>query len=190
MELFAWSMLGLFFFLVGRKVWQIDRARYRARRRREIVNTIILQLKQSGLKFYMKTVNGVTGVTRSDTHKEGEREHHFLVQEGKLEGWDKVVIYASPTFTFAVDEQSRRPIHTGVMSDLQQIAADIVRQRTGSILAEFTEKEQRRILDAIVLTDNRLYVPYSGKDEDGRRDFERYGKTTLEEARRSFSLAP
>jgi len=152
------------------------------------IERVILQLKQAGVKFYMKTANSVTGVTRADTHRLGERTHHFLVENGKLQGWDKVVIYASPTFTFAVDEQSRRPIHTGIYDDLVMIVDGIIHQVTGYKLSEFDDKEKTRILEAIIKTDSRLYVPYSGKEEEGKRDFERYGKTTLEDARRSIAL--
>ncbi len=185
MQWIAWSMLGVIFLLVMAIVVMPTQ---RARRRRKIVDDVILQLKGAKVKFYKKNVNGVIGVTRADSHRQGERTHHFLVENGKLEGWDKVVIYAIPTYTFAVDEQTRRPIHTGVVNDLWKIADDLVYEVTRQNLFQFTSKERQRIVDAIVITDNRLYVPYSGKDEDGKRDFEKYGKTTLGEARRSLAL--
>jgi hypothetical protein len=156
------------------------------KRRERLIEGLVLQVKSSGVRFYGNIVNDIFGVCRADSHWQAEKTHSFLVEKGKLNGWDRVVIQAFPTFTFAGSVQTKRPIHTGLVTDLEDIVNGILVKMTGYGRHNLSEKEFQRVMRAMLIRDSRIYVPFSDNGSNGQADLDKYGKTSLEDARRTI----
>ncbi|MES3004803.1 MAG: hypothetical protein V4690_01670 [Patescibacteria group bacterium] len=149
----------------------------------------ISKLKAAKLLFYYKTNNDVTAVCRGDSARQAEATHAKLLESGKINVWDKVVLNPIPTLTFAGSKEAYRPVHTGTKEDLDRILEDLIFEITGYKKSDTLVYPD--LLKTIFVPDGRLYVPYSDggkKDGMGKADFDLYGVTTLEDARRAIAI--
>jgi hypothetical protein len=130
------------------------------------LNYKINNLKNSPTRFRGNWVNDVFAIC---TEADFQTHLSFYVKNiGKLAmAYDKVVLYVLPTFTFAGQEDSQRPIHTGSRSDAENIFRIILKSQYGFTDDElFQVKFFEELISHLVKRDKRLYVPFATDYQD------------------------
>lgn len=179
-----WFLLVLFVVIILMVVWSVMgvvTVSKRARRK-NLGEQMIKMAKNHRRRFVLNIDHDITAVCTSSAFTKGLYVHHQMVKNGKIKEWEKVVVYAGPTFTFAGSEQTRRPIHTGARADLESIVGPIVMALTGVDPDMVSSRDYEKALQIIFERDSRLFVPYAGSPSDGEKQFALYGKTTIEQA--------
>ena len=153
--------------------------------RRRGVKRMIRDLKMVGIRFYYNTDanRDVMAITTAEAFQAGLDLHKERVADGEAKVWDKVVVHALPTFTFASSEETLRPVHTGVQQYLERMIDAIVLDITKHDRVGLSKREYEDVLKTILIRDRRLFVPYSNAGiMDVSKQFLLYGMPTLMEA--------
>lgn len=157
-------------------------ARIKTSRRKTLGNHMIKAAESFRRRFVMNIDHDIIAVCTSAAFTKGLHEHNQKVKTGEAKEWEKVVVCAIPTFTFAGSEQTRRPIHTGVREQLELIVRPMILTLTGFDPNEVSNKDFEKALSIIFERDSRLFVPFAGSPAEGEKQFTLYGKTTIEQA--------
>lgn len=152
-------------------------------RRKKLLSEAIQKLKDSGIVFYWNQEHSVTAVCTWLSFHSALVEHEEKIRNGEAQEWDKVVLYAKPTYTFASNPQTRRPIHTGILEDFEKIVEEIVESVTSLKHENFSYCQYKKLAQTITKKDTRLFVPYCGKVAGREWQFLTYGRVTLDHAR-------
>jgi len=151
-------------------------------RRKNLGEQMIKMAENYRRQFVSNSDHDIINICTSATFTKGLYAHNQKVKSGEIKEWEKVVVYARPSFTFAGSEQTRRPIHTGVRADLELIAKPIIMALTSVDPDKVSSRDYKKALQIIFERDSRLFVPYAGSPSDGERQFAYYGKTDIEQA--------
>ena len=145
--------------------------------------------KRLGCRFCCNWDHDVLAMCTWRVFQEGLAEHNRKVNVGEAKEWDKVVCYAKPVFTFAGSEQTLRPAHTGLKSELDSVADMMMKSITGGISkSDVSLNDYDKAMGMIFVRDSRLFVPYAGSPSDGEKQFAFYGKTTMAQAHQALKL--
>lgn len=140
--------------------------------------------KSSSLRFRFNLQGDIVAVCTEKAFEEALVEHANKVEQGEVKQWSRVICFAKPTFTFAGNEEIRRPIHTGDRNDLDTIVMNIVERVTGIKKKDVDPRDYDSAFRSIFIRDRRLFVPYNNINvKTMEEQFAFYGKTTIDQAR-------
>lgn len=177
-----YSIIAVMFVVAGFYLWLRINPIIKRSRQRNLVGQMIVAAENFRRRFVMNIDHDIIAVCTSAAFTKGLHEHTQRVKNGEAKEWEKVVVYAKPTFTFAESEQTRRPIHTGVREQLELIVRPMFLTLTGFDPDEVSKKDFEKALSIIFERDSRLFVPFAGSPSEGEKQFALYGKTTIEQA--------
>jgi hypothetical protein len=164
--------LGLGFLYVGREISGNLFRIYRGWR-------LIRGAKLYGSPFRYNKRNGVTCICTEDALNRSLDEYFVRAERGEVDGTAPVVVKVLPSYIFADNEESRRPVHTGTWSDLLEILRKILEKDIGIKRSEVDEGHFRAACYELMERDSRIYVPYCSsrgnpeeKETFGRQSFD------------------
>lgn len=140
-------------------------------------------LKAVGVRFRVNTDSNVTAICTGEDFQDTLFVYMTNVDKEIIKRWEKVVLKVVPTFTFAGDDGSLRPVHTGSRQDLVEIGKMLVEKVTSMSTEGLDPKELGELVSIIAVKDSRLFVPYAGKVSDPEADYKLYGQFTLDDAK-------
>lgn len=179
-----WALMALFLVIVLMLAWMVKGfvGSIKQGLRKNLGEQMIKKAKNYRRRFVLNIDHDITAICTLAVFTKGLYAHNQKVESGEMKEWEKVVVYAKPSFTFAGSEQTRRPVHTGTRTDLELIAGSIIMVLTGVDPDTVSRKDYEKALQIIFERDSRLFVPYAGSPSDGEKQFAFYGKTTIEQA--------
>ncbi len=142
------------------------------------------KLRSSGVKFRLNTDSNVIGICTEDDFQRALSDYMAKVATASIIPWEKVVLKVVPTFTFAGDEQTRRPIHVGVRHDLFAIGEMLVELVTNMGTSGLDPTDLENLIKIVTISDSRLFVPYAGKTKDPLADYSLYKWPNLQDAQK------
>lgn len=128
------------------------------------IQKLCLIMKASHVSFYYNIQGDVYAVCTPTAFKEAIADYLDKLANNQVLPWDKVICYANPTFTFAGSEQTRRPIHTGTLEDLDEILNQIIQRFTKTDPRLLSRQDRSTVLQSFCTKDSRLFVPFSGNN--------------------------
>lgn len=147
--------------------------------RKKLGQQMIAKAKWYGARLVRNIDHDICAVTSTVGFDDGLSIHNEKVENGQIKPWEPVVVYASPTFTFAGSKQTFRPIHTSVKRDLDSWVALVLKDVTGVHRNQVSREDFDAAVEEIMPRDTRLFVPYSGSANE--KQFVFYGKQTLDD---------
>lgn len=171
------TMVAIIAFIVWRQILQ-DR-RYTERENFE--QTALAKAKAVGLIIRRNTFLGVLAICAEEDFCSAYQLYCDEVEKGKRKATDKVVINASPTFTFWYKAEAQTMMHVGVDSEGEEFINSLIKRITGVTKYEVNAMTWHSILDSLVATDSRLFVPFAGGMPDLEWQVKFYGRKSLDE---------
>ncbi|MCX6703638.1 MAG: hypothetical protein NTV02_03045 [Candidatus Zambryskibacteria bacterium] len=114
-----------------------------------------------------------------------------LIQVGTPESAQEVKIWIADTYTFFLQEDQRRVMHTGTKRELEIILARVVLKYTGQPIQYWKARgcDVRLLEDIIMKKDRRLFVPFAGDTPYLEKQLRVYNKRlTVEDLYEEFVL--
>lgn len=123
-------------------------------------------LEQSSVRFRFNTVNNVIAVCTLSSYRDLAS---FKFEQGKP--WVPTIRCVTDIFTFALKEERKLDVHTGTMSDLENLLNEIILELTGLSKKNLKPEDFRELCQILMIRDHMLYVPYAGGEKQMEEDF-------------------
>jgi len=128
----------------------------------------------------------IVAICTGTEFRQALKDYQDEIESGDRGKLDKVVLKIQSTFTFAENEGVRRPIHTGLRSDLEKIIGRFIFDITRMHKNDVSDSVYEQALQIIACRDKRLFVPYA-VDAKIEEQYEFYGETSLLEAENTLT---
>ncbi len=176
-DLMLLGILAIVVFTVGPHFENLKRKFSEGQKKRHVAK-IIRKLQAAGVRFRFNMKDGVGAIALEEVFLEA-----YIKVASVVEPWDKVIVKVNPTYTVTLRPEAYRRIHTMQLYELDKILDRIISHVTHVNPGKLTRRQRSQVIDAILIRETQLFVPYSEGGPKAKEQIEKCGIPNVEEAR-------